>query len=381
MKIIIGTSSNYEIGGVNSYMNTLNNSLIRQGLESELLFPDQTTPIWKMKSLIKSYGNRDKARCELVELRKDNIGNKLGNKIKESFLKDERLLVHAQDIIFANTLKNKNFPLILTVHGPTSREAVMSKKSGQLYSKYLIENERQAFNNADHIIAVDTGQKNIVIEDFGVSPDKISVILNSVDVEVFKPKKVLKSDKEVFLVPRRLVAKNGVDIAIKAFENLKNYECELWIAGDGPEKEKLEQMVYDLHLEDDVKFLGTVETEEMVDLINQSTGVIIPSVPVNGVVEASSISALEGMSVGKPVIASNIGGLSELISHEENGLLFKSGESNELAKLVQRIIEDSLLREKLSQMSRKVVINQYSSEIWAKKKIKIYEQVLSKYYT
>ncbi|WP_161567007.1 MULTISPECIES: glycosyltransferase family 4 protein [unclassified Exiguobacterium] len=380
MKIIIGTSSNFEIGGVNSYMNTLNDSLIKQGLESELLFPNQTTSIWKMRSLIKSYGNRDKARCELVELRKGNIEKKLRNKIENSSLKNEKILVHAQDIIFANTIKNNDFPLILTVHGPTSREAVMSNKSGELYSKYLIENERQAFKKADHIIAVDTGQKNIVIEDFGISPDKISVILNSVDVEVFKPKKVLENKKNIFLVPRRLVPKNGVDVAIKAFENLKNNECELWIAGDGPEKEKLKQMVCDMQLDDHVKFLGTVKTEEMVNLINQSTGVIIPSVPVNGVVEASSISALEGMSVGKPVIASDIGGLSELISHEENGLLFKSGEAKELANLVLKTIEDTTLREKLSYMARKVVIEQFSSEIWVKKKMEIYEQALSKYY-
>lgn len=109
-----------------------------------------------------------------------------------------------------------------------------------------------------------------------------------------------------------MVPKNGVHIAIEAMKYVKA-RVQLWIAGDGEERKNLERLVSTLGLEEKVKFLGFVDSKEMVSLMNQTRGIIIPSIPVSGVIEASSISALEGMSVGKPIIASNIGGLQEII--------------------------------------------------------------------
>lgn len=72
----------------------------------------------------------------------------------------------------------------------------------------------------------------------------------------------------------------------------------------------------------------------MVSLMDQTQGIIIPSIPVSGVIEAISISALEDMGVGEPIIASNIGGLQEIIKDKETGLLFEPGNAKQLAELM-----------------------------------------------
>jgi len=179
-----------------------------------------------------------------------------------------------------------------------------------------------------------------------------------------------------FLVPRRLVPKNGVDVAVRAMKYIKS-DVELWVAGDGEERENLYRLTCEQNLKSKIKFLGFVDSEEMVDLINRSLGVIVPSVPVCGVVEASSISALEGMSVGKVVIASKIGGLREIIKEGQTGMLFEAGNAQQLAYLMQFVIDNPDYAQTIGKNARSYVIKNYSTDIWIEKIIAVYKEALA----
>lgn len=375
MRIIIGTAfgSGMKAGGLRSHIESLKYILSIKGIHSELVYPDNDSMSWKVKAVLCALGNMDRARVKLTKIRINNVGQKV-QKITSMSNFD---LIHTHDVLLANWAAKLTIPVILTVHGPLYREAMMLGKGTHAYLSYLKEIELQAYQVASAIIAVDTGQKDIIISNYNIPPKKIRVIYNAVDVNLFAPQPSQeRGHKPFFLVPRRLVSKNGVHVAVEAFRFIENKEVELWIAGDGPERSYLEKLVKKLGLTAKTRFLGSVDRNEIIKLMNASIGIIIPSVPVCGVVEATSIAALEGMSMGKPVFASNIGGLAEIIKNGETGFLFEAGDPNALGMLLQHALLDAEWSRTVGIRAREYVIANHSLEIWAQQIIEVYQNAL-----
>lgn len=253
----------------------------------------------------------------------------------------------------------------------------MLNKGTPAYFSYLKEMEQRAYRFARAIIAVDTGQKEIIISDYHVPPEKVSVIHNAVDTDLFAPQPPQEEGHKPFLfVPRRLVPKNGVHVAVEAFHFIEDLEVELWIAGDGSERLYLEKLVAELNLTSKVRFLGSVDRNDIVNLMNASIGIIVPSVPVEGVVEATSIAALEGMSMGKPVFASNIGGLAEIIKNNETGFLFEAGDAKALGMLLRHALIDTEWSRDIGRKAREYVIVNHNLEVWIQQVIGVYRDAL-----
>ncbi|BAU28092.1 glycosyltransferase involved in cell wall biosynthesis [Aneurinibacillus soli] len=373
MKILIGTALALGTGGVRSYVQTLENELVAKGHDVSVKQPDLLRFYHKIMARIKSLGNHNKVRQELM---KANTSSSFTKTRKYMQTNGENLeLIHAQDVLYAASLREMHIPVVLTVHGPLLKEMEMASKLSQHVRSYIIEQERIAYEGAAHILAVDTGQKKIIVEEYNIDPEKITVLLNAVDTRLFTPLSLEEPEVPFYLVPRRLVPKNGVGVAIKAFRHLQDERMELWIVGDGPDRSILEELVDHEGLTNKVRFIGSIEQAEMVTMMNQAEGIVIPSIPVNGVIEASSISALEGMSVGKPVIASNIGGLSEMITHMKNGCLFSAGDDSELAALIRKLHADRELRKLLGENALEYVRVNHSSTAWSEKIVKVYESV------
>lgn len=374
MKVLLAATSSM-VGGVKSYIDGLKKGLEHKKYEARIVFPPEVTNLTKLMIGIKVVGNRDRGRKELNMW----VQEKLYERIKS--LINEVDIFHAQDALTVGCLIENylNVPIVLTVHGPISREAEMLGKGSPEYLKYLKEQEREAYERASVIIAVDTVQKQIMCDDFGIKPEKIKVIYNGVDASFFVPSDDFKVSETnpYFLVPRRLVPKNGVQTAIEAMNYIKP-NIRLWIAGDGPERERLKKLAFELGIKDRVRFLGWVDKKKMVQLMNQASGIIVPSIPVNGVIEASSIAALEGMSVGKPVIASKIGGLREIIKDKETGFLFEAGNAKELAEIMEYIVHNPDTVKKIGENARNHVMENHSIDIWLEKVLEVYEIAVGK---
>jgi glycosyltransferase involved in cell wall biosynthesis len=135
---------------------------------------------------------------------------------------------------------------------------------------------------------------------------KIKVIPNGVDTNLFNPKTdpIVESSKPVILTARRLVRKNGVEYLIKAMQHLGE-DCRLLIIGDGPERGRLEKLA---ESSQNVEFLGEVPHNEVPSYLACADVAVVPSI-----IEASSLFMLEAMAMGKPVIASSVGGLPEIL--------------------------------------------------------------------
>jgi len=185
----------------------------------------------------------------------------------------------------------------------------------------------------------------------GVPGDRIEVVYNPVDTDSFQPSSDkdkfkptfgIPNNRKVILCARRLVEKNGVVYPVLALPQLKQWvrDFVLVYAGDGPEEDKLTKLVRRHELDDHVLMLGAVDHDRMHQLLSTADLAIVPSINVMGLEEATSISALEAMASGVPVVASNIGGLRDIIEDGVNGILVPPGQPLEIALAVRRLLED-----------------------------------------
>jgi len=185
---------------------------------------------------------------------------------------------------------------------------------------------------ADIIVAVSLAVKKDAIKRYGLKDNKVKIIYNGIDLEKFKPE--TKKEKEqplVFGSLGRLVPQKGFDVLLKAIPLTKRRDYLLKIGGAGKDKNILEKMIKDLKLQNRVSLLGQVEP---ISFLNSLDVFIISSYW-----EGFGLAAIEAGALKKPIIASKIDGLAEIIT-EKTGWSFKSESPLELAHQIDNIFEN-----------------------------------------
>lgn len=294
----------------------------------------------------------------------------MANLIRKYCVENKVDIISAQDVYATNScekaLKRVNIPLVLTMHTYFGIERTLdnnSVKNDPKEARAILQEELSSLNFCKSIVAVDTRIKNHVIDsinNFSNSKIKVSSIPNFTNIERFKPisedmKKDLRIrynlplNKFIVLCSRRLVEKNGVFYAVKALEMLSpDSNALLLIVGEGPQKARINKYIIENNLEDKVLFYGEVENSRIQEFYQMADISIVPSITVNGLQEATSVSAIESMACGIPVIASSIGGLKELIENNINGLLTPELDFKEIARCINILEKDKVLYEKIS---------------------------------
>ena len=215
--------------------------------------------------------------------------------------------------------------------------------------------ERSALVRADRVMAVDTRLKRYA-EEYGVDGKKVDVVVNCPGPEFFslterrRRRRTSDGGEAVILCARRLVPKNGVRYLVEALALLpRSLKWRAFIAGDGPEYPGINAMIMDRGFGERLKLLGNVPHREIMGLYEKADIAVVPSIHHEGVEEATSISALEAMAAGLPVVASDIGGLSELVDDGRNGFLVKQKNPRQLANVLERLLRDPGLRKRIGQ--------------------------------
>jgi glycosyltransferase involved in cell wall biosynthesis len=195
---------------------------------------------------------------------------------------------------------------------------------------------KQAILKADHV----TATSNMLCDHTRslVNYQKeVRVIPFGVDLQRFHY--IKRSSSEVISVGtvRNLRPKYGLEYLIKAFaELLPLYNnIRLTIVGDGYLRQKLNSLVKDLDIENYVTFIGAVPNEEVVDYLKKFDIFVMPSI---GHGETFGVAAVEAMATGLPVVASNIGGLPEVVDDGKTGILVKPGDVEALKKALEYYI-------------------------------------------
>lgn len=387
MNILMTTIFSYpHEGGLSSHITTLKSGLESMGHTVDILSFSHLPPFRKtllakapgflLNSMKKGSGQlfNDRQRMKLLTAT-----------IKKSTKRYD--IIHAQDIFATLASIEAGIPTIQTVHGYYSFEAI---SRGAIFENseedlLLQEYERKAYRSATKVVTVDRRIKEYIGHAAHV---EATTIKNFIDVTAFKPKTtnreetqkrfLIPSHKRMLLVPRRMTEKNGVIYPLLALPEVlkKNPDTVLVYAGTGEQQSKLEETATKLCLQESVLFLGSVPYENMNNVYGASDIVLIPSVHSHGVEEATSISALEAMGSGSPVIASRIGGLKEIITDGEDGLLVEEKNPVELAQAITMLLNDSSQGERLAIKAREKIELEYSHLTAAKHFMDVYQEVL-----
>lgn len=173
----------------------------------------------------------------------------------------------------------------------------------------------------------------------------------------------------------RIVKEKGFDIALDAFAKIITLfpMIRLVIAGDGQAKSDLENKAEKLGISSFTKFIGWVSPENVPDLINSSTIVIIPSKWQ----EPFGLVALQAAQMARPVIAANVGGLPEIVDHQKTGLLFDNENSNNLSEHIIFLLKNPEMAIQMGQTARKKVMVVFRFERFVNEYDELYKKLIS----
>lgn len=177
----------------------------------------------------------------------------------------------------------------------------------------------------------------------------------------------------VLLCLGRVVPEKGFDLAIEAFATLCSSlpGMRLIVAGDGPARASLEARARDLGVREQVDFLGWTAPQDVPDLINRATVVLMPS----RWREALGLVALQAAQMARPVIAADVGGLPEIVQHGQTGLLFARNDSEGLAAAIRALLREPNATHQMGQRARQIACTRFSWEGQVDRLEAIYRQL------
>lgn len=213
----------------------------------------------------------------------------------------------------------KHLPITCTFHGPWAAESQQEGDNGvNVWFKQKVE--QILYHRCDQFIVLSRAFGEVLHRYYGVSWKKIHVIPGGVNIERFRPTLTRQEAREqlgwpqdrfILFTPRRLVNRMGLDKLLLAIAQLKEVGADLWlaVAGRGPLKQKLEQQVSALGLDQQVLFLGFLPDELLPIAYQAADLTVMPSQDLEGF----GLVLLESLACGTPALCTPIGGMPEVI--------------------------------------------------------------------
>ena len=264
---------------------------------------------------------------------------------------------HATSALLAKQMLNgkSDLKIITTLHG-TDITLVGLEPSFLPLVKFSTE-------KSDGVTAVSRFLKEKTLINYSIEKD-IEVIPNFVDTEIYKPrtdcsfrKHLAPKGEKVLVHTSNFRAVKRVTDTIRIFEQVvKEVPSKLILVGDGPDRSECERLCRELHLCDHIKFLG--KQDGLVEILNAADVFLIPSQS-----ESFGLAALEAMACGIPVISSSVGGLPELIKHNETGFIAEIGDISRMAKYAVDLLTNERKHKLFSENSRKRTVEYFDKSI------------------
>jgi len=302
-------------------------------------------------------------------------------RLLSKLLKGEKIdIIHThrykENILAAGVKKKCGIKrLVQTLHGVTEPARGLSSYKSRIYDFINRLYTRRYFYG---IIAVSEEIKSRIE---GLFPDsRIIAMHNAIDYKAIKPIRTVREVREEldiednsFLigVVGRMVPVKGYDVFLRAAVVLsREYpQMRFILAGDGPERGRLEDLARKLNMAEKVIFTGF--RDDILDLVNAFDILIFSSYH-----EGVPMALLEAMSLKKAVISTSVGGIKEVIEDGISGLLVRPGSPEDLAAACLNVFKDDRLRRDLGEGALNRVIRQFSIDHLCRRTVSFYEEVL-----
>jgi len=267
---------------------------------------------------------------------------------------------NAVSAYLAKKICNDSAKVVTTLHGTDSYFV-------GLHPSYK-EVTQFSMQQSDALTTVSTYLKERTMAEFDISQD-IKVIPNFVDPQKFTRLEKNRERKTICHSSNFRPIKRIPDI-IKAFKSiLEEIDCDLALIGNGPERPMAEELARKLGISSRIHFFGNVKNVQ--DVLCKSDLFLLPSEN-----ESFGLAALEAMSCEVPVVASDVGGLRELISHGVDGYLIEVGDVAALTRYSLNILQDPKLQKEFGKNARQKVLEKYTPNKIVPKYEKLYNETL-----
>jgi glycogen(starch) synthase len=358
----------FKVGGLGTHCYGLTHGLADKNVHIDFYMP-------KLRQKVKS----DNKNIHIIEVGESEVypydrpdDKALGGKFFDAVYRYNDLLVqrvkgkydliHCHDWLTmkaAVALKGKmGIPLVLTVH------STEYDRSGWIYpNQWFIDIEREGMQKADRIIAVSEFTKRVIVEKYGIHPNKITVVHNAV-YPIGEGEK-----RNLILFLGRLTIQKGPEFFLKTAKKVLEYEdARFVIAGVGDMLPQLIEQAVHLGISNKIIFTGKLTEEEVKHIYKISSIYVMPSVS-----EPFGITALEAISAGIPTIVSKSAGVSEVL---KNCFKVDFWDTDEMANKIIALLRYEPLRNTLSENGKKEIIL-FTWDSVAKKTLIVYKDTLS----
>jgi glycosyltransferase involved in cell wall biosynthesis len=280
------------------------------------------------------------------------------------------------DVLFVQDYSSGRFDALLAI-SRWLRVPLIAYHSGSTFDSYSAHSiRRRTLPRADALLMSSHREKDAVVARFGVDPRRCHVVLTPIDLDAFRPDRSATAEPPSFLFVGRLDDRvKRVSALIEAFgrASSEHEDASLVIVGTGPDEARLRDLARSV-AGDRVRFQGWVtEPDRLRALYNAADALVLPSLR-----EGFPTVVGEALACGTPVLASDVGGISELVQSGVTGRLFPPGDDRALLDALVDAIER---RESLTEMraaARKVAEERVAPDIVAAQLQTIVDEVTSK---
>jgi glycogen(starch) synthase len=291
-------------------------------------------------------------------------------------------LIHIHDWLVAPSgIGFKHFldkPLVCTMH---STEHGRSSLHGP--DSYMIDGmEWWSCYEASRIIVTSNSMRGEVCGHFNVSWEKVDVIPNAIDAEKYsgdvdrwgvRRRFGVGDNEKMVLYVGRLVPQKGIEYLIRAVPRVawRFPDSKFVIVGEGWMRGHLQWLADQSGQQWRINFTGFISDEDLIALTKSADVMVVPSV-----YEPFGIVALEGMAAGVPVVASQVGGLAEVVEHEKTGVWVYPRSVESIAWGVERVLSDSGFRDWLVKNGHEAIRDRFSWDAVARQTVDVYKKVM-----
>jgi len=277
-------------------------------------------------------------------------------------------------------LQSINIPVVATIHHPITKDRIIALNSSRNWWHRILIRRWHSFLNMqgnvvrklDHLLTVSEQSRKDILQAFRIPASKISTVFNGIDTDDFAPMPDVKR------LPFQLIATasadvplKGLDYLLKALASLKDRypALELLVIGSRKPGGHTDELINKLRLNNKIRFVTNLTTEEIKRLYAESTIAVVPSL-----YEGFGLPAGEAMSCGIPVISTNGGALPEVVG--EAGIQVPIKDSPALASAIANLLKNPDKREKLGAAGRNRILEKFSWDVAAKQMTRYYNKLL-----
>lgn len=278
-------------------------------------------------------------------------------------------------------LVERGHPTVATIHHPITVDRGLALRNATGWGERLLTRRWYRFlrmqgrvaEELPHIITVSEASKRTAVDDFGLSPDDVSVVHNGIDTETFRPVPgIERSPNRIMTTVSADAPLKGAKYLLQAMAQLADHpsDPELVVIGSFDQGRECDRLIDDLGIRDRIETHSGVTTRRMVELYATAAVAVVPSL-----YEGFGLPAGEAMACGVPVVASRGGGLTEVVG--DAGSTVPPGDATALADAIAALLEDPERRDRMGQRGRERMREQFDWEAAARETVTVYREAIA----